>query len=159
MDHVTIDVRERDEFDAEHVEHSINLPLSEFARVAPGVLRQLEGKSVVIMCRSGNRANLALQQIQSLGRFNLPDIKVYSGGLLEWKRQGLPTSCLKKGHIPIMRQVQLIAGGVGFIGRCLVIFCEPPVYRSEWCGRRGSFFCRGFRNMHDGQCLSLHALE
>ncbi len=46
MDHVTIDVRERDEFDAEHVEHSINLPLSEFARVAPGVLRQLEGKSV-----------------------------------------------------------------------------------------------------------------
>jgi rhodanese-related sulfurtransferase len=125
MECAIIDVRERDEFDAEHIENSINLPLSELGRLAPGVLRQLEGKPVVIMCRSGNRATLALQQLQGLGKFNLSSLEVYKGGILEWKKQGKPTACAKAGHLPILRQVQLIAGLLVITGAALAYFVNP----------------------------------
>src|SRR5690606_23467786 len=44
MTPVYIDVREKDEFDAEHLEDSIHLPLSCFARQAPAFLRTLQGR-------------------------------------------------------------------------------------------------------------------
>lgn len=40
MTEVILDVRERDEFEAEHVPGSISVPLSHLDSVAPGVLDQ-----------------------------------------------------------------------------------------------------------------------
>lgn len=125
MSPIFLDVRERDEFEAEHIEHSINVPLSHFASVAPGVLNQLQQRDVLILCRSGNRAKLAAAQIQQLGYSDKVSAKVYEGGILEWKRQGNPTLEKKKNHLPIIRQVHLVAGSVILVTSFLGAFVNP----------------------------------
>lgn len=123
MSSVIIDVRERDEFDAEHVEHSIHIPLSNFERQAPAVFKSLSGKSVLLMCRSGKRAGLAATQAS--GFCEGVQLEVFKGGILEWKNQGKPTVAASKGHLPIMRQVQLIAGSLVLTGVLLSYFVNP----------------------------------
>lgn len=108
MKEVILDVRESDEFEAEHVEGAIHLPLSRLACLAPGILGQLKDRPFLLMCRSGARARLALQQMEASGLLS-GSIKVFEGGLLEWKRQGNPT-ILRKESFPVIRQVQLIVG-------------------------------------------------
>lgn len=125
MNEVILDVRERDEFDAEHIEHSINVPLSQFASVAPGVLNQLREHKVILMCRSGNRAKLAARQIEQLGYADKIHAHVFEGGILRWKTQGRPTIEKKRGHLPIMRQVQLIAGSGVLLFTVFGAFVNP----------------------------------
>ena len=84
MKQVIVDVREKDEFTAERVEGSINLPLSDLNHQAPGVLKNLGECSFVLMCRSGKRAGLAKRQLEALGVGCV--LQVYEGGSLEWKR-------------------------------------------------------------------------
>ncbi len=112
MSEVIIDVREKDEYEAEHIENSINIPLSRFAKVAPGTFNQLRDRDVLIMCRSGARAQMAADQIRHLGFNDKINAKIFDGGILEWVKQGKPTLIKKKFHLPIMRQVQLIAGSI-----------------------------------------------
>lgn len=125
MSEVIIDVRERDEFDAEHIENSIHVPLSSFLSIAPGLLNQLKERNLVIMCRSGNRAKMAETQIAQLGYADKIRARVYEGGILEWKRQGKATVGSQKSHLPIMRQVQLVSGLSVFITTCLGAFVHP----------------------------------
>jgi rhodanese-related sulfurtransferase len=107
---VIIDVREKDEFDAEHILGSIPIPLSNFSKRAPGVLNSLQDREIQIMCRSGKRAGLALQQFQQLGYSDRFQASVFDGGILEWKRMGRPVITRKKFHLPVLRQVQLTIG-------------------------------------------------
>lgn len=123
MKQVMIDVREKDEFTAERVEGSINLPLSNLSHQAPGVLKNLGDCSFVLMCRSGKRAGLAKQQLEALGIGC--DIQVYEGGILEWKKQGKPTEGGGRSVLPIMRQVQLIAGFLILVGAALSWWVNP----------------------------------
>jgi len=110
MEQVILDVREQDEFAAEHIPGSVWVPLSQFGHTAPGVLQSLAGKKIVLMCRSGNRAKLALEQITQLGFGGQPAAEVYEGGILEWARQGKPVLTGRCAPLPIMRQVQIAAG-------------------------------------------------
>jgi rhodanese-related sulfurtransferase len=114
---IMIDVRERDEFESEHIEDSINVPLSQFAMIAPGVLKSLQDRELVFMCRSGKRAALALSEAKGIrpsGNFS-----VFEGGILNWIEQGKPVISLKKVRLPLMRQVQIIAGFLVVIGTLL----------------------------------------
>lgn len=117
---VIIDVREKDEFEAEHIESSIHIPLSAFGKQAPAILKTLRGQPVVLMCRSGKRAGLAAQQAEAFCEG--VRIEVFKGGILEWKNQGNPTVATQKVHLPILRQVQLIAGGIILLGALLGYF-------------------------------------
>lgn len=110
MEQVIIDVREQDEFAAEHISGSIWVPLSQFGHSAPGVLQSLTGRKIMIMCRSGNRAQLALEQIERLGFGGQLSAEVYPGGILEWARQGKAVEGGGSAALPIMRQVQVAAG-------------------------------------------------
>ena len=110
MEQIILDVREQDEFAAEHAPGSIWVPLSQFGHCAPGVLQSLAGRRIIIMCRSGNRAQLALEQIGQLGFGGQLSAEVYPGGILEWIRQGKAIETGKAAHLPIMRQVQIAAG-------------------------------------------------
>ncbi|MGE4233965.1 MAG: rhodanese-like domain-containing protein [Bacteriovoracia bacterium] len=133
MNSIILDVREKDEYDAEHIKDSISIPLSEFERCAPALLKSYDGKSVVLMCRSGKRAELAAKQAQAhgLGAVVVP----YKGGLLEWKKQGNPTVCEKRRHLPLMRQVQLIAGILVLTGVVLSVFVNSNfIYLSGFVG-------------------------
>lgn len=123
MDQVIIDVRERSEFDAEHVAGSICLPLSNFNQSAPAILstlgRTLQGDEILLMCRSGRRAEMARQEA---ARF-APDAKVvvFRGGIEEWKKQGKPTTVSGRSPLPILRQMQLTAGTMALTGAILAL--------------------------------------
>lgn len=108
MNTLIIDVREKDEFDAEHIESSIPIPLSTFHWQAPALFKALTGKRVLLLCRSGKRAAIAASQ--ATGFSGGIQVEVFEGGIMEWKKQGRPILAFGKSHIPIMRQVQLIAG-------------------------------------------------
>ncbi|MCB0419613.1 MAG: rhodanese-like domain-containing protein [Bdellovibrionales bacterium] len=113
MDRVIVDVREEDEFAAEHVEGSINIPLSKIEKSGKGVFQHINHKPISIMCRSGKRATLAMDTIRRLNFIDTKDdVKVYTGGILEWKAQGHPVVVKKLNHLPILRQVHLIAGAM-----------------------------------------------
>ncbi len=128
MKQVIIDVRELDEFNAESIADSVHVPLSNFNSVAPGVLGHFLDRKVVIMCRSGARAKMALDQAKRLGFQPDGGYEVYPGGILNWKKQGQPTIARKSKHLPILRQTHLIAGGLGLTGVLLGYFAHPGFY-------------------------------
>lgn len=123
MKQVIIDVREKDEFTHERIADSINLPLSDLHRQAPGVIKNLEGCSFLLMCLGGKRASLARQQLQTLGL--KADFQVFEGGLTEWKRQNKPIESGSRSVLPIMRQVQLVAGFLVAAGTLLAWRVHP----------------------------------
>ena len=64
---VILDVREKEEFQAEHVAESLFCPLSQFDLLAPGILKNIKESEVVIMCRTGNRATMAINELRRWG--------------------------------------------------------------------------------------------
>ena len=127
MDKIILDVREQDEFAAEHVPGSIWVPLSQFTHSAPGVLQSLVGRKILLMCRSGSRARLAEEQIDRLGFKGQVEHSVYDGGILEWARQGKPLVTRSTSRLPILRQVQLIAGLVVLAASILGLYADCRV--------------------------------
>lgn len=97
-----IDVRTALEFDSEHIKGSKNLPLNELGQKDPG-LNQKE--PVFVICRTGNRAGRAAAQLHASGF----DCEVLQGGILEWRKAGLPVVEGKK-RLSLERQVQLTIG-------------------------------------------------
>ena len=81
-----VDCREQYEWDAGRVEGSIHLPLNAIMSGAGADLD--ESKPVVVICRTGNRSELATMMLQARGfeAYNL------EGGIEEWAREGLPYS-------------------------------------------------------------------
>ncbi|PIT99493.1 MAG: hypothetical protein COT74_10865 [Bdellovibrionales bacterium CG10_big_fil_rev_8_21_14_0_10_45_34] len=128
MKEVIIDVREQDEYKAERIENSINLPLSHFATVAPGALSNFMDSKVIIMCRSGKRAELAMGQARQLGFEPAGGFEVYSGGILKWKQQLRPVISGVKHHLPILRQTHLAAGLIALFGAILGFTVHPGFF-------------------------------
>lgn len=126
MSQVIIDVREKDEFEAEHVAESINIPLSMFAGMAPGVLNQLKDRKIIFMCRGGARASQAKAMSLNLGFNDAHTYEVYNGGLMQWKKDGHPTQTLNaKAPLSLMRQVQLVIGTLVVAFGLLGTFVDP----------------------------------
>lgn len=77
---VLIDVREPNEFAAEHIPGARNLPLSSFD---PAAVTVPEGKKLVIHCRSGARCGMAAQRLVASGYQG--EINRMQGGIFGWK--------------------------------------------------------------------------
>ena len=78
--HVLIDVREKEEFDAGHIEGAVNIPR--------GVLEFKIGEAVpdkpaniIVQCASGGRSALCGQALHALGYANVRNLE---GGYTEW---------------------------------------------------------------------------
>jgi len=81
-----VDCREQYEWDAGRIETAVHIPLNQIMAGATG---DLDGeRPVVVVCRSGNRSELATMMLQARGfeAYNL------EGGMEEWAREGLPFS-------------------------------------------------------------------
>lgn len=109
---IILDVREKEEFEAEHVPESICCPLSNFDLMAPGILKNIKDSEIVIMCRSGNRSKMALNELKKLD-VNQHTFSVFEGGMISWKAQGKDVKG-KGSSFPIMRQVQIGASTMIF---------------------------------------------
>jgi rhodanese-related sulfurtransferase len=81
-----VDCRERDEWDAGRIEGAIFLPLNSILGGAGDDLDS--SKPVVVVCRSGNRSELAALMLQARGY----EAHNLEGGMEEWESQGLPFS-------------------------------------------------------------------
>ncbi|MDP2356972.1 MAG: rhodanese-like domain-containing protein [Beijerinckiaceae bacterium] len=75
-----IDVREPNEYQAGHIPHAINHPLSRFD---PAQLPA--DKPVVLVCQAGGRSARALQAVIEHGR---KDVVHYAGGTGGWRSRG-----------------------------------------------------------------------
>jgi rhodanese-related sulfurtransferase len=86
-DYQILDVRERDEWDAGHIEGAVHLPLAQVMRgdekghVDPD-------RPVVAVCRVGNRSELATLMLQARG-YEAVNLE---GGMEAWAAAGLPFS-------------------------------------------------------------------
>lgn len=122
-----IDVREADEFKQEHIEGSINIPLSNFAHLAPGVFNAIPEREIVLMCRGGSRAEIAQAEARSMGYADKHQFRVFPGGILAWQEQGkaVVRGKANAGGLSLMRQVQVAAGSMAFLGVLLGFFVHP----------------------------------
>ena len=81
-----VDVRSPHEYQYDgHIAGSRLLPL-------PALMQRIEelpqDQPLVFVCRSGNRSQVACEQLNRLGH---DKVKNFRGGMIAWKRAGLPT--------------------------------------------------------------------
>lgn len=141
---VWIDVRTPVEHEEERIAGSLLMPLD---RLDVGeVKRRSEGADLtVLVCRSGKRAEQALQRLTSAGCQNLV---VLAGGVNGWLQAGLPAERTHRTVLPLMRQVQLIIGLLSLTSSVLALtvdrnFAFIPAFLGAgltmagvtgWCG-------------------------
>ncbi len=84
-DYQLVDVREPYEWQAGRIEGAIHIPLNQV--LAGGEKGRLDpSKTVVAVCRTGNRSDLAATMLQARGY----DAHNMEGGMEAWAREGLP---------------------------------------------------------------------
>ena len=139
-----VDVREADEFAARHIGGAVSHPLS---LPDAGQLSCSAALPVIFTCQSGKRtgdnaARLAALVPPGTGM-------VLDGGINGWAKAGLPLSGRDGAlPLPLMRQVQLVAGLLVLAGVTLGSLVAPPWFglaafvgaglsfagASGWCG-------------------------
>ena len=118
-DTALIDVREDFEHAEERIAGATLVPLSKFD--ADEVRRLAGDKRVVFHCRSGKRS------VDAATRFAAPGDAVMhlAGGIEAWKASGMPVIRPAKQGLPVMRQVQIVAGGLVALGVALGVTVSP----------------------------------
>jgi phage shock protein E len=76
---ILIDVRTQSEYDLEHIEGAILLPLADINTDASKVMKD-KSATYIIYCRSGNRSAQAVLLLYQMGYGNLYDM----GGIINW---------------------------------------------------------------------------
>lgn len=115
-----VDVREPGEHASERVPGSLLMPLSAFD---PEALPRLDGRKLVLYCRSGNRSAQAGQKLLAAGWDEALHLR---GGLLAWRDLGCPVEAGGGRRVPdLMRQVQMTAGSLVVLGTVLGALVSP----------------------------------
>jgi rhodanese-related sulfurtransferase len=88
-DVILVEALPRPAFRRLHLPSAVNIPKSEVAALAPGLLPSFDAEIVVYcgswLCRSSDRV------ADKLRRLGYTNVRVYRGGKLDWRRAGLPT--------------------------------------------------------------------
>lgn len=103
-----IDVRTPGEFAGAHIPGSRNVPL-DLLREHRGELGAEHGDPVVLVCRSGLRADQARRLVAGTG---LGHVSVLQGGISGWEGAGAPVERGEGGRWAMERQVRLAAGTI-----------------------------------------------
>lgn len=129
-----IDVREPVEHAESHVAGARLIPLGELEKRCVEIDRD---RPVVVMCQAGKRGAAAAEKLRALGFSQVANLE---GGILAWKAAGLPCAAGHSRVFPLMRQVQIVAGGLVLLGSLLTAFVDPRwVYLTLFIGA-GLFF-------------------
>lgn len=117
---VVVDVREPAEHAAEKIDGAKLLPLG---TVNKNALPQVNGKKLVIHCRSGKRSASACEKLLAED----PSLEVYNleGGISAWGTAGHHIVSSGKFFLPLDRQVQLTIGLILITGSVLGYLFSP----------------------------------
>lgn len=118
---VLVDVRERDEHARERIPGARNVALSNIDQVA---LPTQPGQIVLFHCKSGMRTLGAAGKLAEKAG-EACDAYVVEGGIDAWRKAGLPVVADKSQPLELMRQVQLGAGTLAFVGTLAGVFVAP----------------------------------
>ncbi|WP_067798445.1 rhodanese-like domain-containing protein [Actinomadura formosensis] len=118
-----IDVRTPGEFETSHIPGSYNVPL-DLLREHRAELRGHLDEQVVLICRSGQRSDLAAQALAEAG---LPNLRVLQGGITAWQSAGGPIAH-GQPRWELERQVRLIAGSIVLVS----VLASTVVPGAEW---------------------------
>lgn len=102
-----LDVRTPAEYETAHIPGSYNVPLDSLREHREELRRHLD-EDVVLVCRSGNRAEQAEKALAEVG---LPGLHVLEGGFAAWQALGAPVVEGRRTW-DLERQVRLVAGGI-----------------------------------------------
>lgn len=118
---VLVDVRERDEHARERIPGARNVALSAIDEAA---LPTQPGQVVLFHCKSGMRTLGASAKLAEKAGETC-DAYVVEGGIDAWRKAGLPVVADKSQPLELMRQVQLGAGTLAFLGTLAGVFVAP----------------------------------
>ncbi|MBH9537210.1 rhodanese family protein [Novosphingopyxis sp. YJ-S2-01] len=112
-----VDIRGADEHARQHIPGAINLPLDRIEDL------QAEDGPVVFHCRSGMRTDANAAKLHAAAK-GMP-VYLMAGGIEAWRKQGHPIVTDRTQPLEIMRQVQIVAGGLVLIGVLLSLLWTP----------------------------------
>lgn len=141
---VMIDVRTPVEYAEDHIQGSLSMPLDQ---LDPAEVQKYSAGAdlCILICRSGKRAEQAYHQLKAA---NCESLAILDGGIMAWEQADLPLEHSKTARLPLMRQVQLIIGGLSLAGSVLALtidksFALIPAFlgagltmagATGWCG-------------------------
>jgi rhodanese-related sulfurtransferase len=102
-----LDVRTPAEFETAHIPGSYNVPLDNLREHRDELRRHLD-EDVVLVCRTGGRAEQAEKALAEVG---LPGLRVLDGGIVAWQGAGAPVTRGRQTW-ELERQVRLTAGAL-----------------------------------------------
>lgn len=103
---VLIDIRDHAEYLREHIPDAHSVSLTDI--LAGKTVQNAEQQTIIFHCQSGTRTT---QNASTLIRAASPaPVLLMTGGMNAWKNASLPTVQDKKQPLPVMRQVQIVAG-------------------------------------------------
>ena len=117
-----VDVRTPVEFAEVHVPQARNVPLDQ---LQSGAVPVAKNQPVYLLCRSGQRATKAAEQLAKQG---FADPIVVEGGTLAWIAANLPVTRSAVKVISLERQVRIAAGSLVLIGVLLGWFVHRGFY-------------------------------
>ena len=118
---ILVDIREFDEHARSRIPAARHAPLSRLERLEIGT----EAPAIIFHCRSGNRTASNATRLAQCTDY---DVFILDGGIDAWKSAGLPVIENKGQPIEIMRQVQIAAGSLVFVGTALGALLHPGFY-------------------------------
>ena len=78
-EHIILDTREQDEFDAGHIPGAILIPYTEIENKAEELMPNKDSL-ILVYCRSGRRSKIAAEALVKLGYTNVKEF----GGIIDW---------------------------------------------------------------------------
>lgn len=118
-DAVLVDVREPGMHAAERIAEARSVPLG---TLDPARLPAAPGQRVVFHCEIGVASATAARRAMEAGR---ADVYNLAGGISAWKDAGLPVERDRNAPLPIIRQVQIVAGSLVVVGTVLGAAVSP----------------------------------
>ena len=143
-----IDVRTTDEFKKTSVKGFINIP----TEVVMNHLDLFNDETVYLICNSGNRSAMVYHELALQGIKNIVNV---DGGMQAWIKENLPVIGTPSKHIPIMRQVMIVAGLMILTGIAIHFLINPNgIFLSAFVGA-GLFYAGCSGNCYMTKLLAL----
>ena len=119
--HELLDVRTPPEYASVHVPGAKLISLNEL-NVHESLVWHKPGTPIYVLCQSGARARKAISLFEGAGCY---DSVLVEGGTQAWIDAGLPVHRGESRVLPVMRQVQIVVGGLSVASALLALLVNP----------------------------------